>query len=145
MPNFTETDIPAVLKDTKEIPMKHLILTAYKPRKLDQFSVPRWIYLATIIPTLPILGLGIIAVYYKCKKRFAKIYWLAWIRSKTMEKPGYHAMLVYTDVYMEEDNSTQHEEDSVAIIGMKEKQDLKVEAKSAFPVVRLAPSVTTQV
>ena len=30
MPNFTKTDIPSILKDTKEIPMQHLILPAYK-------------------------------------------------------------------------------------------------------------------
>ena len=28
VPNLTKTDIPAVLKDTKEIPMRCLILTA---------------------------------------------------------------------------------------------------------------------
>ena len=54
MPNFTKTDIPAVLKDTKEIPMRHLILIAYKFRKSGQLSVPRWIYLATTVPTLTI-------------------------------------------------------------------------------------------
>ena len=63
MPNFTKTDIPTVQKDTKEIPMRHLILTAYKSRKSGQLSVPRWIYLATTIPTLTVLGVGIIAVY----------------------------------------------------------------------------------
>ena len=71
--NFTKTDIPAVLKDTKEIPMRHLNLSAYKSRKSGQISVPRSIYLATTIPTLTISGEGIMAVYYKCKKRSAKI------------------------------------------------------------------------
>ena len=33
VPNFTKNDIPAVLKDTKEIPMRQLMLTAYKSRK----------------------------------------------------------------------------------------------------------------
>ena len=33
VPNFTKRDIPTVLKDTKEIPMRHLILTAFKSRK----------------------------------------------------------------------------------------------------------------
>ena len=59
------------MKDTKEIPMRHLILTAYKCRKSHQLSVPRWTYLNTTIPTLTILGMGNIAVYYECKKRFA--------------------------------------------------------------------------
>ena len=44
-----------------------------------------------------------------------------------METPGYSAVPVYTgdrdDVYMEEDNSTQHEEDSVVLTGVKQKQD----------------------
>ena len=72
MPNFTKTDIPAVLKDTKEIPMRYFILTDYKSRKSGQLSVPRWIYLATTIATLTILGVGIIAVYYKCKKHLPR-------------------------------------------------------------------------
>ena len=79
VPNFTKQ------KDTKEIPMRHLILTAYKSRKSGQLSVPRWIYLATTIPTLTILKVGIIAVYYKCKKRSAKIYRLARNRGKTRD------------------------------------------------------------
>ena len=39
-----------------------------------------------------------------------------------MVTTGYNAVPVYTgdrgDVYMEEDNSTQHEEDSVALTGV---------------------------
>ena len=66
-----------------------------------------------------------------------------------METPWYNAVPVYTgdrdDVYMEEDNSTQHEEDSVVLTGVKQKQDHEVEAKSAFHVLKLAPLVTTQV
>ena len=58
-------------------------------------------------------------------------------------------MPVYTgdrdDVYMEEDNSTQHEEDSVVLTYVKQKQDHEVEAKAAFFVLRLAPPITTQV
>ena len=77
--------------------------------------MPRWKYLATTIPILTILGVGIIAVYYKCKKRFSKIYRLSRNRGKTMETPGYNAVPVCTgdrdDIYMEEDNSMQHEED----------------------------------
>ena len=133
-----KTDSPAVLKDIKDIPMIHSILTAYISRKSGQLSVTRWIYLATTMPTLTILGVGIIPVYYKCKKRSAKIYMLARNRGKTMEKPGYNAIPVYTgdrdDIYIEEDNSTRHEEDSVVLTGVKQKQDHEVEAKSAFPV-----------
>ena len=49
------------------------------------------------------------------------------------------------DVYMEEDNSMQHEEDSVVLTGVKQMQDHEVEAKSALLVLRLAPPFTTQV
>ena len=101
--------------------------------------------LATAIPTLTILWVRIIAVYYKCKKRSAKIYRLARNRGKTTETPGYNALPVCTgdrdDAYMEEDNSIQYEEDSVVLVGEKQKQDNEVEAKLAFPVLRLAPPV----
>ena len=63
--------------------------------------------------------------------------------------PVYNALPVYTqnrgDVYMAEDNAMQHEEDSVVLTGMKQKQDYEMEAKSAFCVLRLAPPGTTQV
>ena len=66
-----------------------------------------------------------------------------------METPGNNAVPVCTvdrdDVYMEEANSTQHEKDSIVLTGVKQKQDHEVEAKSAFPALRLAPPVTTQV
>ena len=66
------------------------------------------------------------------------IYRLARNIGKTVETPGYNAVPVYTgdrdDVYMEEDNSTQHEEDSVVLTGLKQKQNHGVEGKSAFPV-----------
>ena len=152
VPNSTKTEIPVVLKDTKGIPMRNLILIAYKSRKSGKLSVPRWIYLTTIIPTLAILGVGIFDFFRKkknkCKKRFAKIYRLARNRGNKMETPGYNAVSVCTadkDVYMEEDNSTQHEEDSIVHTDVKQKQDHEVEAKSTFHVLRLTPPVTTQV
>ena len=50
-----------------------------------------------------------------------------------MEAPRYNAVSVYTgdrdDVYIEEDNSTQHEEDLSVLTGVKQKQDHKVEAR----------------
>ena len=46
---------------------------------------------------------------------------------------------------MEEDNSIQHEDDSVILTSVKQKQDNEVGAKPAFSVLRLAPPVTTQV
>ena len=64
-----------------------------------------------------------------------------------METPWYKAVPVYTgdsnDVYMEEDNSTWHKESSVFLTGVKQKQNHEVGAKPAFPVLRLAPPVTT--
>ena len=69
--------------------------------------------------------MAIIAVYYKCEERSATIYRLARNRGKTMDTPWYNAVPVYTgdrdDVCMEEDNSTQHEEGSVVITGVKQK------------------------
>ena len=66
-----------------------------------------------------------------------------------MEIHGYNAVPVITadkdDVYMEEDNSTQHEKDSVVLTGMKQMQDQEEEAKSDFPVLRLEWPITTQV
>ena len=63
-----------------------------------------------------------------------------------MDKPWYNVVPVCTgdrdDAYMEEDNSMQHEEDSVLPIVVKQKQDHEVEAKPAIPVLRLAPPVT---
>ena len=68
---------------------------------------------------------------------------------KTMKTSWYKAVPVYTrdgdDVYMEEDKSTQHEEDSFALAGVKQKQDHEVESKSEFPLLRLACPVITQV
>ena len=69
--------------------------------------------------------MGIIVVYYKCKKRSAKIYRLARNRGKTIGTPGYTAVQVHTGdtdvVYMEENNSTQHEDDSVVLTDVKQK------------------------
>ena len=115
--------------------------------------MPRWIYLATTIPTLTILGVGIVVVYYKCKKnkcknRSAKIDRLATNRGKTAETSRYNAVLACTgdrnDVYIEEDNPMQHEENSVILTGVMQEQDHEVEAKPAFPVLRLAPPVTNK-
>ena len=62
-----------------------------------------------------------------------------------METPRYNDVPVCTgdrdDVYIEEDNSTLHVEDSVVLTGVKQKQDHEVEAKLVFSVLRLAPPV----
>ena len=100
------------------------------------------------MPTLTISGMGIIPVCHKCdkgkcKKRSAKVYRLARNRGKTVKTPEYNAVSVYTgdrdDVYMEDDTSTQHEEDSV-LTGVKQKLDHEVEAKSATPCPKTSTS-----
>ena len=48
--------------------MRHLILTAYKSRKSGQLSMPRWIYLITTIPTLTILGVGILLYFINVRR-----------------------------------------------------------------------------
>ena len=73
-----------------------LIFHCLQIDKIGQHSVPRWIYLAITIPTLTVVGVGIIAVYYKCKRGPTKIYRLARNGGKTMETPGYNAVAVYT-------------------------------------------------
>ena len=132
--------------------MRHLILTACKYRKSGQHSVPRWIYLGTIIPTLTIIGMRSIAVYYKykknkCKKTYAKIYGLARNRGKTTEILG--TMLCHfvlgTEMMSIWKMIIPHKEDSDVLTGVKQRQDHEVEAKSVLPVLRLAPSVTTQI
>ena len=67
VPFFTKTDISAVLKDIKEIPMRHLILPSHKSRKSGQF-LPRWTYLPNSIPTVTILWVGIIALHLMYEK-----------------------------------------------------------------------------
>ena len=66
-----------------------------------------------------------------------------------METSGYNAVPVSTgnkyDVYMEDNNSQQHEKDSVVLTGVKQKQDQEDKARLAFPMLRLAPPFTTQV
>ena len=63
-----------------------------------------------------------------------------------MVTPSYNAVPGCTggrdDVYIEEDNSMQHEEDSVVLTGVMQRWDQEVEVKPAFPVLRLAPHVT---
>ena len=81
---ISQKHIPAVLKDTRD---SHELFNfnCLQLRKLGKLSVPRSIYLVTTIPTLTILGMIIIAVYYKCKKRSGNIYRLASNRGKTRD------------------------------------------------------------
>ena len=141
-PNVTKMELFAVLKDRKKIPWRHLILTASKSRKSGQIFCAKVDIPCYYNACINYFWVGIIAVYYKHKKRSAKIYRVARNRSKTVETPGYNAVSVYTgdrdDIYMEENNSTQHEQDSVVLIGVKWKQDYEVEARWAFPFLRFS-------
>ena len=63
IPNFTKSDIPEMLKDTKEIPMRHLILSVFNSRKLGRNPEHKWIYLAITLFALILLGVGIDSWY----------------------------------------------------------------------------------
>ena len=54
--DFTKNDIPEMLKDTKEIPMRHLILSVFNSRKLGRNPEHKWIYLAITLSALILLG-----------------------------------------------------------------------------------------
>ena len=60
IPNFTKSDIPEMLKDTKEIPMRHLIMTIFNSRKSIRHPGLEWIFIAIIvISALTLFGLGL--------------------------------------------------------------------------------------
>ena len=54
-----KSDIPEMLKDTKKIPMRHLILSVFNSRKLGRNPEHKWIYLAITLSALILLGLGL--------------------------------------------------------------------------------------
>ena len=73
LPNFTKTDIPNELEDTKEIPMRHLLMTVYKMKRAgdEKHSVSPYLF-ATL--TYVIIGsASTIVMYYHCKKISARI------------------------------------------------------------------------
>ena len=74
----------------------------------------------------------------------AKIYRIARNSGKTMQTPGCNAVPVCTgdrdDVYMEDNNSMQHEEDSVVLTGARQKQDQEVEAQASIPCAKASTS-----
>ena len=58
-PNFTKSEILEILKDTKEIPMRHLITTIFNSRKSGRHPVLEWIFIAIIVTSaLTLLGFG---------------------------------------------------------------------------------------
>ena len=67
IPNFTKNYIPEMLKDTKEIPMRHLLMTIFNSRKSGRHPDLEWIFIALIvISALTLLGLGLTPVFYIC-------------------------------------------------------------------------------
>ena len=83
IPIFTKSDIPEMLKDTKENPMRHLILSVFNSRKLGRNPEPKWIYLIITLSALILLGLRLTlhGVYqYKKSNRSRN-------RVKTIDEP----------------------------------------------------------
>ena len=73
IPNITKSDIPEMLKYTKEIPMRHLIITICNSRKSGRHPGLEWIIIVVIvISALNLLGLGLTLVFY-IYKRPAKV------------------------------------------------------------------------
>ena len=102
IPNFTKSGIPELLKDTKEIPVRHLIMTIFNSRKSGRHPGLEWIFIAIIvISALTLLGLGLTLVFY-IYKRSAKVSCrLTRNRGKTIEAPVlYKAVPVYTGTKM---------------------------------------------
>ena len=111
IPNFTKSDIPQMLKDIKEIPMRHLIMTILNSKMLGRHPGDKWIFITVIvISALTLLGLELNLVFYIYKRSAKVSYKLARNRGKTPEAPVlYKAVPVYTgdkdDVFMEEEIS----------------------------------------
>ena len=131
-----------MLKDTKEIPMRHFIMTIFNSRKSGKHAVLVYIFIAIIlISALTLLGLGLTLVFY-IYKRFAKVsYKLVRNRGKTTEAHAlYKAVPVYTgdkdDVFMEEQISTQSAElgepCAVILTGVQQQQSQSKKTRSVF-------------
>ena len=153
IPKFTKSDIPEMLKDTKEIPMRHLFMTIFNSRNSGRQQGLESIFFAIIvISALTLLGLGLTVVFYIYRKSARVSYMLARKRGKTTEAPGlYKAVLVYTgdkdDVFMEEEISTQSTEldetNAVILTCVKQQQIQSKQTRLVFPVLKLAGSTTS--
>ena len=123
-----------MLKDTKEIHMRHLTMTIFHSRKSGRHSGLEWIFIAIIlISALTLLWLGLTLVFYIYKRSAKVSYKLARNRGKTTQAPVlYKAETVYTgdndDVFMEEDISTQSAEldetNAVILTDIKQQQSV---------------------
>ena len=165
IPNFTKSYIPVMLKDTKEIPMRHLIMTIVNSRMSGRHPGVEWIFIAVIvISALTLLGLGLTLVFYIYKRSTKVSYRLA-TEVKQQKHLFCTKLPVYNggkdDVFMEEEISTQSAEldetNSVILtgikqqqsqtkqtsIGVKQQQSQSKQIRSAFPVLKLAGSTTS--
>ena len=141
-----------MLKDTKEIPIRHTIMTILNSRKSGRHPGLERIFTAiTVISALTLLGLGLTLVFYKYKRSAKVSYRLARNRGKTTDTPLlYKAVPVYTgdkdDFFMEEETSTQSAEldetNAVILIGVKQQQSQSKQTMLVFPVVKLAGSIS---
>ena len=132
--NFTKIDIPEILKDAKEISMRHLIMTIFNSRESGRHPGLEWIFIAIIVMSaLTLLGLGLTLIFYIYKRSAKVSYRLARNRGKTTEAPVlYKAVPFYTgdkdDVSMEEEISTQSAEldetKAVILTGVKQHQSI---------------------
>ena len=94
-----------MLKDTKGIPMRHLMMTIFNSRKSGKHPGLEWIFIAIIvICALTLLGLGLTLFFYIYKRSAQVSYMLVRNSSKTTEAPALYKA-VYTgdkdDVFME--------------------------------------------
>ena len=169
IPTFTKSDIPEMLKDTKEIPMRHLIMTIFNSKESGKHPGLESIFTAVIVIfALNLLGLGLTLVFYIYKRSAKVSYRLPWNRGKTTEASVlYKAVPVYTggkdDVSLEEEISKQpaelDETNAVFPTGIKQQQSQSKQTSTgvyqqqsqskqirpAFPVLKVAGSTTSSV
>ena len=143
-PNFTKTDIRPELKDTKEIPMRHLLMIVNDKLAKGKDRLSVWVY-AIIIMSIAVFGLvSAYFTYYYCKRRSAKrSLRLAKKSGKTKKTPVYNAVAVYSwsrdDVSLEGVTFTQLDEEVPMIPKSVKKQQVKQKKpRSALPVLKLA-------
>ena len=92
IPNFTKSYIPEMLKDTNEIPMRHLIMTIFNSRKSGSHTGLVWIFTAIIvISALTLLGLGLTLVFF-IYKRSAKV---SYRLTRNRDKKQKHCFLLF--------------------------------------------------
>ena len=143
-PNFSKSDIPLELKDTKEIPMRHLLMIVNDKLVKGQYRLSVWVY-AIIIMTIAVFGwVSTYFTYYYFKRRSDKTSLRPAKNSgKTKKTPMYNAVAVYSwsrdDISLEGVTSTQLDEEVPMIPKSVKKQQVnKKEPRSALPVLKLA-------